>query len=81
MVWGIRNTPVNVRGKVYDAAQAITSKSTINKPKFSLKILYIAVFKPAACCPAHTWFLEIAFVREVGMCVYVCLWVCLPPGY
>ena len=21
--------------------------------------------------PAHAWFLEIAFVQEVGMCVYV----------
>ena len=27
--------------------------------------------------PAHIWFLEIAFVREVGMCVCVCVRVCV----
>ena len=30
---------------------------------------------------AHAWFLEIAFVRKVGMCVcFMCVCVC-PPGY
>ena len=27
--------------------------------------------------PAHTWFLEIAFVQEVSMCVCVCVCVCV----
>ena len=27
--------------------------------------------------PARTWFLEIAFVREAGMCVCVCVYVCV----
>ena len=27
-----------------------------------------------------TWFLEIAFVREVSMCVCVCVCVCPPPS-
>ena len=31
-------------------------------------------FKPGVR-PVFTWFLEISFVREVGMCVYVCLCV------
>ena len=30
--------------------------------------------------PVRAWFLEIAFVREVGMCVCVCVCVC-PRGY
>ena len=42
---------------------------------------FYAVFKPGA--PARTWFLEIAFVREVSMrvCVDVCVCVrvCPPP--
>ena len=34
---------------------------------------------------AHAWFLEIAFVLEVGKCVCLslslCVYVCPPPGY
>ena len=29
----------------------------------------------AGLWPARAWFLEIAFVREVGMCV--CVWMCV----
>ena len=37
------------------------------------------LFKPGACQPKHAWFLEIAFIREVGMlvCMHAC--VCPPP--
>ena len=39
------------------------------------------VVKPGARRrPVHTWFFEIAFVWEVGMCA-LCVCVCLPPGY
>ena len=24
--------------------------------------------------PGHAWFLEIAFVQEVSMCVWMCVW-------
>ena len=39
----------------------------------------LLIFKPGACQPwsaAHAWFLEIAFVQEVSMCVCVCVCVC-----
>ena len=47
------------------------------------------VFKPGVCIQLEsTWFLEIAFIREVGMfaCVCVCVCVCVfvsvhPRGY
>ena len=35
-----------------------------------------AVFKPGM--PVRVWFLEIALVRDVGMCVCVCVCVCPP---
>ena len=40
-------------------------------------------FKPGTCRPLHTWFLLIAFVCDVGMCVFVCvhMCVCLSQGY
>ena len=33
--------------------------------------------------PVRAWFLDIAFIQEVGMhvCVSVCVCVCPPPGY
>ena len=39
----------------------------------------LAFFLNQACAGlfAHTWFLEIAFVRDVGMCVCVCVRVCV----
>ena len=35
------------------------------------------IFKPGTRRPARAWFLEIAFVREVGMRVCVCVCVCV----
>ena len=35
------------------------------------------IFKPGSCWPKHTWFHEIAFVREVRM--RVCMRVCVCP--
>ena len=40
---------------------------------------FFNLFKLGACRPngTHTWFLEIAFVRDVGMCVCACVCVCV----
>ena len=32
---------------------------------------------PPLIKPAHVWFLEIAFVQEVSLCVFVCVCVCV----
>ena len=44
------------------------------------------IFEVAFLNQAHAWFLEIAFVREVSVCVQcvcvcVCVCVCPSPGY
>ena len=39
----------------------------------------LCLVKPGACWPARAWFLEIAFVRKVGMFACVCVCVCPPP--
>ena len=31
------------------------------------------------CKPAHTWFLEIAFVHKVGVRMWICVYVCFHP--
>ena len=47
-------------------------------------IMELIVIKPGTRRPqARAWFLRIAFVREVSMCVYMCVDVCVsaPRGY
>ena len=52
--------------------------NTILIVPFSFVIQSLFLNQACAVRPAHTWFLEIALVREVG--VHVCVWVCVWVG-
>ena len=44
------------------------------------QVIYSIIYYVSIIQPAYVWFLEIAFVRDIGMCGWVCACVCVCPA-